>query len=532
MATHCFAKPEHDFSNDIFMVRTLPTICKTDIGRAPEFQLLLRKMVRHSIVYAVHLTTLLFCCTNVAIAHEPQSCKNGEQFADYDCRFPPKPDQELIFKLRQDYPESPTTEAYPWKKIDFKLEPKRYLKTVYDYCLAGNIETNFQLQKNQIRKWYHAPWLHDDGEECGNGRENRHGLTRELASHRYKIHKSQNREMENWAISFYNEPGGYTFGQVWRTKDGNPDPTKANFPDGTVSCKLLFTDGGPEEGDPFKRVPFLKGTLAWKSNIYPKKPYHRHNGKKFCDNRERRDRSVYLLQLDVAIKDKRASKAGWVFGTYIYDGSIEKSSAWDRMRPVGLSWGNDPLVKSHINTDGAYINSDLQQSWINPVLTIAPADPSSDQAYVRHYGIGGRLNGPVDSPISSCVSCHGQAAVTSKGEPMELGPFGLKPKAGSHNYSDAMLQVFFSDVKAGAYTRIVKNNQILKDGTFISLDYSLQLAAGIRNYHQNKNTKEYVEQLRKYNISTQSESKTIPGLQRLERPVGKFNLPTVTRGEE
>ncbi len=44
-------------------------------------------------------------------------------------------------------------------------------------------------------------------------------------------------------------------GQVWKNETA-PDPAKAQFPQGTVSCKLLFTNA------PLTQVPYLKEQLS------------------------------------------------------------------------------------------------------------------------------------------------------------------------------------------------------------------------------------------------------------------------------
>ena len=62
------------------------------------------------------------------------------------------------------------------------------------------------------------------------------------------------------------------------------------------------------------------------------------------------------------------------------------------MVPVGLMWGNDPA------------GLPLKESWINP----------SAPAYAKaHLGFEGRLNGPVDNPVSACMSCHATAQAKS-----------------------------------------------------------------------------------------------------------------------
>ena len=142
-----------------------------------------------------------------------------------------------VFRLSQSYPKVlPAEEKYPWRGFDFRTQYKEYLEAVLKYCLEGNVEVDWDISKNSVRDWYHAPWLHWGR----NGREFVHGLTHERVALPEELARTQTSMFQNWAIGMYNEPGGYVVGRVW--KDPNvPDPTAAKFPDGTVALKLLFT---------------------------------------------------------------------------------------------------------------------------------------------------------------------------------------------------------------------------------------------------------------------------------------------------
>lgn len=373
------------------------------------------------------------------------------------------------FELSQDYPKELVLENYPWQSIDFTKNPQLYMHTVLYYCLEGNTDVDFRGQENRIRKWYHAPWLHDDEKYAGtdyigNGREYIHGMTREFATPKYKLHDLQDVELENWAVGMYNSPGGYTLGQVWPGAKQSPDPGKSHFPEGTVSFKLLFTDADT------KKLPFLNNTLEWKANIYLCNP----NAE--CTNKKRIDRTVRLLQIDIAVKDHRALKTGWVYGTFMYDGSAKGKTVWERMVPVGLSWGNDSGVVKDLNRDGAFINRELTESFINPALIGSKENYYA--AFLKYHGLGGRLNGPIDNPVSSCISCHGNAAVNDRGVTLPLGDF--KSSTTRQNYSPESFRQFFKDIAPGA------NGISYKGENYVTTDYSLQISTGIRNYYANK----------------------------------------------
>lgn len=336
-----------------------------------------------------------------------------------------------VFRLSQDYPDAPPpAETYPWKSIDFKTNPHAYLLAVRRYLYEGNLNPTapnaaWAVQNNTVRKWYHAPWLHAGQ----NGREFINGLTRELASVPGQLwhNPPQNALIQNWAVGFYNPPGGYILGQVWCNPE-NPTTSSVLFPEGTVSAKLLFSAA------PNSQVPFLQGSVQWTANI---------NTVAANPQSPRQPQPIRLLQIDLAVRDVRNTDTGWVFGTLIYDPSAAGQSPWEKMQPVGLMWGNDPGVTP---TNGLPI----KQTWLNPAVA----------ALMQHYGWAERLNGPVDNPLSSCLSCHSTA-----GWPIQP----LVPPSGS---SDQQRLQWFRNLEAG---------QPFSAGQ-ASFDYSLQLAYGIRQF--------------------------------------------------
>jgi len=252
-----------------------------------------------------------------------------------------------VFHLSQQYPQTPpVADTYPWQKIDFRTHAKEYLRTVLKYCVEGNDEVDWEVQKNPVRTWYHAPWLHWGR----NGREFIHGLTYERVSQPLELAPLQTMQFQNWAVGLYNAPGGYIIGQVWADTN-NPNPKTANFPEGTVSIKLLFTQASAAQ------VPYLANSKEWQAYIYdsvniPTNPQAR-----------RIVTTLHLLQIDIAVRDSR-SPTGWVFGTFAYNGFSSGKTVWNRMIPVGLMWGNDPdvvnnAVKNPSRLKETIINDDL-----------------------------------------------------------------------------------------------------------------------------------------------------------------------------
>lgn len=348
-------------------------------------------------------------------------------FAFPDARDnPPSSWTGPVFKLSQSYPTTmPSPEAYPWKQIDFKTQPMEYLRAVLAYCLEGNITSagDFDINQNTVRKWYHAPWMHPN-------REFIHGMTSERWSRPRELHPLQTEWWQNWAVGMYNAPGGHAIGRVWANPN-SPDPSLARFPDGTVGLKLLFSQA------PVAQVPYLANSFEWLTDINQ------------ISKGGAPPVSLRLLQIDVAVRDTRAnSTTGWVFGTFTYDAQEPGSTPWQRLVPIGLMWGNDPTRLFNGNP--------LTQTKINPDLRM--------QQHLG-YGVGGqkRLNGPVDNPISSCLSCHSTAAVSL--DPPRPTISGVTPA----NPTQQQIRTYFRNIPAGTP---------FSPG-YTSLDYSLQLQVGI-----------------------------------------------------
>ncbi len=338
-----------------------------------------------------------------------------------------------VFKLSQAYPPAkpalePTAKR-PWVKLDFKnpSQARSYLQAVLDYCLAGNTPDGFvNVAVNPTRKWYHAPWLHS----TPSGREFIHGLTKERPSRVGELGPAQTGQHDNWAVGFYNARGGFTIGRVWKDP-AHPDPRAAVFPSQTVTFKLLFTTA------PLAEVPFLDGSLEWEGDI------NRQTGTGVRPK-------LRLLQIDVAVKDPRAaSTTGWVFGTFQYEKSASPSlNWWEHMVPVGLMWGSDV---AHLEAD-----QPTQQEWIN--------DSRAEKLHLGRKDLV--LNGPIDNPLGSCVSCHGFAQVARVDGPTP----GLPQAPPALGALPAALEKYFTNVKAATPL----------SADYVSVDYSLQLQLGIK----------------------------------------------------
>jgi len=332
-----------------------------------------------------------------------------------------------VFRLSQNYPGSVPADQRPWTHFDPKTQPLLYLKAALGYFFEGNIrpdvEASFDPALNHVRNWYNAPW-----QDLGvNGREFIHGLTRERVSRIRELDPHQTKLWNNYAVGFYNAPGGVVIGRVW-LNHGNPNSSAGLMTEGTVAAKLLFTTA------PVSEVPYLEGSPEWTAYIYSDV-----NNPAPAPGSPRSVVKVRLLQVDIAVKDSRvADTTGWVFGTFVYGGGPggPPGSGWTNVAPVGLMWGNDP---------GYTGSGPLAQTLLNPAV------------HMPHVGFQGRLNGPVDNAISSCLSCHSTAEDPAGSM---VPPTGGDPSA------------WFRNIPSG--TPFDAGGQ--------SLDYSLQLSVGISNF--------------------------------------------------
>ena len=275
------------------------------------------------------------------------------------------------FKLAQTFPTSAPTNDAPWLSINFKAGmagANAYLIALRDYSFEGMIEADFRPENNTVRKWYHMPMMTFGPRR----REPMHGMTQERQLANQELGLKPGETADNYAVGFYNQAGAVAIGKVWKT--GKPDLAKSRFPKGTMTFKILFSEARADQfsgPDPMAGAPEM--TILTANGI----------------------RSVRLLQMDVSAVDSR-SPTGWVFGTFAFQPTATDTPAWKRLRPVGLSWGNDPGYTPADQTAG----KKLKQTTISDQIPAYAA---------THLGWAGRANGPVDNPISGCLSCHGTA---------------------------------------------------------------------------------------------------------------------------
>jgi hypothetical protein len=276
---------------------------------------------------------------------------NAGTFPDYGYQ-PPATYKGPLFHLSQNYPATLPNEPLP---AFFKLLPAKltnnfeqwrpYVEAVGKYCLEGNVEGDWYVEKNPIRHWYHAPWQHYGPL----GREGIHGLTKEAQIQAKQLAPTQTTTGQTFAVGIYNDIGGYTFGEVWKDPQ-NPDPRFTSQPNsfhnGTVVCKPLFADVD------LKQVPFLVNPVLWQAYVTDD-----------FASANREIKNVALIQMDFAVRDTRVPGTGWIFGTFQYNGAVTGKPSWDNLVPVGVMWGNDPE-----NTGNDFTNPQPTVTKINPKI--------------------------------------------------------------------------------------------------------------------------------------------------------------------
>jgi hypothetical protein len=165
------------------------------------------------------------------------------------------------------------------------------------------------------------------------------------------------------------------------------------------------------------------------------------------------------VQVDFAVKDsKHDSKTNWIFGTFAYRNEAPGNDPWRKLVPVGVTWGSDPNLSDALAAKGE-----------------KPADSIvlNKFDFKRVFGRGGRMNGPLDNPESSCLSCH-QTAQTHNSA-------GLAPDPGDEW---AIAKCWFRDLTTQAFGNKPTATTCGDNANMQSLDFSLQLGVGWRNWAQ------------------------------------------------
>ncbi len=388
------------------------------------------------------------------------------KFPDFGFMAPPGEYVGPVFQLSDKFPKNLPAldeEVKEILKIDFKNDWERYAMAVREYVFKDNIdfhdnELSFDFKGEQSEKWFHVPWQHWGP----SGREGYHGLTKEGPLAAKTLSYKQDIASNAYAVGFYNGQGGYGIGQVWKNPEA-PDLSYINekgFPEGTVVAKFLFTTLREDQ------VPQLTNPVEWKAYVYVSDI----PGSEEALPDARASYKVSLLQMDIMVKDSRAKESnGWVFGTYAYNGNLEKKNPWENLQPVGLMWGNDPDIK--LSESNGTLTKD-SKTIINPKLKQTKI--SDDKSLpTQHLGWNSRLCGPADNPNSSCMSCHSTAQypAVSAIMPFLNNPVIPIPEDGEEASQEWM-----------EWFRNFYRNVAFNKNEAMTTDFSLQLSKSIKNF--------------------------------------------------
>jgi hypothetical protein len=327
-------------------------------------------------------------------------------FADHNGVLPPASEYSgPLFKLSHYYPTAQPVPPMPWRAAigGGALTPQgapAYAQALKD-AIAPDMRVllfdypNWNAEK---RGWYNDPWT-------GASREPIHGLSVGLGAIETALFPRSGlaKPFTSYIVTYYNRTAGQTLGRIWGKSATRPviDPVSTQYAEGSITVKLAFTTADPGVW------PAMAGSPSWPAYLLtnattgqPDKPTLQN---------------VYLLQMDVVVKDTQAApRTGWVFTTLVYDKDRPRGAngVWDQLVPLGAQWGNDPQVNSAANPD-----TPLLETWVNPEAPLFATEA---------LGWGGRLSGPNDHGVndisfvvdgsrqlvrnaanSSCLSCHG-----------------------------------------------------------------------------------------------------------------------------
>ena len=396
---------------------------------------------------ALALAALLVAVTAGYGCRQASAAEGDREAATYAFRNavnePPEGWSGPVFALSHDYPtELPAPcgpGECPWLgidvdfSVDFDTPPATwgetnwpaYIAAIKEYVRQGqdpmlSNEVGFLTEVDGQDRWFHVPWMAYDSTA---GREFVHGTTNERTSHLsdllgandgFGVNELPNTSaecadlypegFETWAVGVYNPTGGYAIGQSWPasgrprigTFEGSAMPAGLPFAEGTVVAKFLFTTA------PVACVPYLAGAPEWQVNRH----VVQGDASKAHYTCPREVQTVRLVQVDVAVVDER-SPTRWVYGTFGFNGTIEATSIWDQLDPVGIQWGSDPWTFPAVPRSES---TAARQTVLNDEINI-----------YEHFGCEGRLAGPVDNEKSACMACHASAYAAPGGAVSAMG---------------------------------------------------------------------------------------------------------------
>jgi hypothetical protein len=348
---------------------------------------------------------------NSALSPPPESQYNGN-----------------LFQLRHDYPSKLLSQKeYPWKKVTnngpiTQSNSLAYVEALKQYVSDDMRKLLFNYSKWdwQNEPWWQSVWL-------GTERDPIHGVYVGSGFPAGTL-AGQKLDLTTYVFTLYDQRAAVTLNNIWgttRQQAYNPNLTNpgAQFAEGSVIIKFAFVTPCGRDWKPMKK--------AAKWQIYF--PLNESNGsgndpKSRCPNNGSNGTNtsptmtnVYLMQFDIIVKDSQAApETGWVFSTLIYDKDAPGKDAWNKMIPLGATWGNNPdviNVSDSALTAPVTINDNLTENWINKKVP---------EYALSTLGWDGRLSGPNDGAVVNpawagshyypeglasvgCLGCHSSA---------------------------------------------------------------------------------------------------------------------------
>lgn len=345
----------------------------------------------------------------------------------------PNPPAEVysgpLFQLRHDYPgQVPSGQTYPWKQVTNNglITPQNsmaYVEALKAYVSDDmrKLLYSYDQWNPQTEPWWQSIWL-------GTEREPIHGFYVGSGFPAGTM-PEQTLDLTTYVLTLYDETAAVTLGNIWGTTEAQaykPNLTNpaAQYAEGSVIVKFAFVTPCGADWAP------MEGTVAWPiySTLNESNGSGNNPSVSKCPNNGSNGTTadptltnVYLMQFDIIVKDSQAApQTGWVFSTLIYDKNAPGNDAWDKMIPLGATWGGDPDIintASTALTPPVTVNTNLKQNWINPQ---APAYATAT------LGWDGRLSGPNDGAVvtpawagshyypkglasAGCLGCHSNA---------------------------------------------------------------------------------------------------------------------------
>jgi hypothetical protein len=344
----------------------------------------------------------------------------------------PTPEKDIykgpLFQLRHDYPGSlPPAGNFPWKQVTKNghittQNALPYVNALKKYVTNDmrRLIFNYARWKPQSENWWESIWL-------GSEREPIRGMYVGSGFPAGTL-TGQTFDLTTYVFTLYDQRAAKTLGDIWGTDLARAlKPVFARnttqFAEGSVIVKFSLVSSCGGDWAP------MTGAAVWQI-FAPLNTSNGsgHNPQSKCKSNGSNGNSstpvltnVYLMQFDIIVKDSVAApQTGWVFSTLVYDKDAPGKDAWDKMIPLGATWGGDPDI---INTSDAAltppvtVDRKLKQNWINPQ---APAYS------VATLGWDGRLSGPNDGAVvtpawagehyypkglasAGCLGCHSSA---------------------------------------------------------------------------------------------------------------------------